>query len=219
MCLQDTNPSLVRCLSVSTKIQSSNQTNLLTGDIRHVKLPIYENRRVRQVTGEIKITLQLQLFWEFLGLFLVCFGERQTPRRIRPHVKPKCNAKLITGTRGATSSLSLQPRVHGTASFTETTTCRNKTDILKSFHFSCRSEELTRKPGKACYQQFEGKNLGRNSSALLILLSPLARQAFVSYSPSFTNYSKGDQEFEVDLLTLLSTVPDIKGITERSRLI
>lgn len=135
------------------------------------------------------------------------FGERQTPHRIKLHVKTKCNAKLITSTQVVTSSLPLQPRTRGTASFTETTTCQNKTDILKSFHFSCRSEKLTRKPSKVCYQQFEGKNLGRNSSALLILLSLLARHARISNPPSFINYSKGDQEFEVNVLILFSTLP------------
>lgn len=104
------------------------------------------------------------------------------------------------------------------ASFTQTTTCQDKTDVFKSFHFSCRSEKLRRKPGKAFYQQFEGKNLRKNSSALLILLSLLARQAFISYFPSFINYSKGEQEFKVNIFPTIQycpkELPEIKEIAE-----
>lgn len=194
---------MLRCLSVSTKIHSSKPNKLPHGG--HTTHKISDLWKQTSALGNTrnKITLQLQLF---VNLFFF-FGERQTPHRIKLHVKTKRNAKLITSTQAVTSSLSLQPRTHGTASFTETTTCQNKPDILKSFHFSCRSEKLTRKPSKACYQQFEGKNLGRNSSAFLILLSLLAQQAFISNSLSFINYSKGDQEFEVNVLILFSTVP------------
>lgn len=97
--LQHTNASMLHCLLVSTKIQSSKPNKLPhRGHTTYKTSDLWKQTSVLGNTRKKKKSLYNFIF--FVNFFL---GERQTPYRSKLHIKTKCNAKLITSLQVVTS--------------------------------------------------------------------------------------------------------------------